>query len=96
MSDLSSIPAEFAAQWLLHHCEVQPPSDHSLTWYVQAATLYSAYVSECYAKNVAVLSFVDLWKVIQIMLPLVKPQKLKGQGVYSGIRFHPTGDGIKF
>ena len=96
--DLSSEDHQFAADWLQDHCRAQPPDDTSLVWYVTASTLYTGVVNAAYAANRRPISFNDLWGVLQIIFPNVRPTKLHQVPVYSGLQYHPNGlnSGVKF
>lgn len=96
--DLSSIESNFAREYLVTHCELQPHDDKSLTWYVTASALYSNYVNACYENNIAPLRFEQLWSVIRLTLPSVSATKLYGYGIYRGLRLFVRGmpDGLKF
>jgi hypothetical protein len=98
--DLTSQAAEFTHQWLKDHCEPQPDNDESLTWYVTASTLFTAYANACYKNNFQPLDSTSLWHVIKIVFKNARPQRLSRGTVpiYTGIRFYvdKIGGGMKF
>lgn len=78
---------EFVEKWILEHFEPQPAGDMSITWVISAWSCFRNYAAAADRAGYQPFTLPEFGRCLVMLFPNVKGKTLKGNPVFTGIRY---------
>lgn len=86
---------DFIEEWILKHFEPQPIDDKSITWCVSAWGCFRNYAVVADRAGYQPFTLPEFGRCLTMIFPMAKGKTLKGEPVFTGVRYYQDHIGGK-